>query len=422
MSESAPSADHSASTDITFEQPVHHPLLWAAYLACSWTWCIGMFLPALLIRDAGWMGYAVFFVPNVVGAGLMGFVLRSPEAAATLARNHAFMARVFSAITLAFHIFWFAWVTSFIRDAFPIGDTWIMVAAALGIAFAITSGRIVRFGAAPRAAVMLWLVGLGTIVYALMTPNSVTPSTPDMIALGTDPASAAWLLPVTVFGFMLCPYLDLTFLLARRSSPGVNGGRIAFGVGFWLLFPVMIGLTAVYAGPLIAVLKGGNVTSIEPAVGAAILLHMIVQWVFTVRVHSDRLFSPIDSLGPATDGDRGKQMWDHPLPVAAVIFGCLVAGVLGVFAPSLPSHADMSAGEIIYRGFLSAYGLLFPVYVWARMIPRTRRPTHGAWVSAWVLAAPFYWMGFIEREGIWLVPGVLIALLVPLAKRESAVG
>ena len=24
---------------------------WGAYLACSWTWCIGMFLPVLLIRD-----------------------------------------------------------------------------------------------------------------------------------------------------------------------------------------------------------------------------------------------------------------------------------------------------------------------------------------------------------------------------------
>lgn len=418
MSEPAPPADPSAETSTAIEPPAHHPLLWAAYLACSWTWCIGMFLPALLIRDAGWMGYAVFFVPNVVGAGLMGFVLRSPEAAATLARNHAGMARVFSAVTIAFHIFWFAWVASFIRDAFPIGDTWVMVAAALGIAFAITSGRVVRFGAAPRAAAVLWLVGLGTIVYALVTPNALTPGTTDMIATGTDPGSAAWLLPVTVFGFMLCPYLDLTFLLARRSSPGVNGGRIAFGVGFWVLFPVMIGLTALYAGPLIAVLEGRGPTSVEPAVGAAILLHMIVQWVFTVRVHSDRLFSPIDSLGPATDQDRGRQMWDHPIPVAAIVFGALGAGLLGVFAPSLPSHSGMSAGEIVYRCFLSAYGLLFPVYVWARMIPRTRRPTNAAWVAACVLAAPFYWMGFIERDGVWLVPGILIAMLVPLAKRE----
>ncbi|MEM9373858.1 MAG: hypothetical protein AAGA55_09455, partial [Planctomycetota bacterium] len=375
----------------------------------------------LLIRDAGWLGYAVFFVPNVVGAGLMGFVLRSPEAAAELARKHAAMARIFSAVTIAFHIFWFAWVASFIRDVFPMNDTWVMVAAALGIAFAITSGRVVRFGAAPRAALVLWLVGLGTIVYAIITPNSLTPTTPDMIAMGTDATHAAWLLPVTVFGFMLCPYLDLTFLLARRSAPGINGGRIAFGVGFWVLFPVMIGLTAIYAGPLIAVLEGRGPTSVEPAVGAAILVHMIVQWVFTVRVHSDRLFSPIDSVTPATDEDRGRQMWEHPIPVAAIVFGALGAGLSGVFAASLPGHAGMSAGEIIYRGFLSAYGLLFPVYVWARMIPRTRRSTNAAWITACVFAAPCYWMGFIERDGVWLVPGILIALLVPLMRRESAV-
>lgn len=32
------------------------PILWALFLASSWTWCIGMFLPVLLMRDAGWMG------------------------------------------------------------------------------------------------------------------------------------------------------------------------------------------------------------------------------------------------------------------------------------------------------------------------------------------------------------------------------
>jgi len=414
MTDHAPPPNASPSLDA----PKHHPLLWAMYLACSWTWCIGMFLPSLLLRDDGWMGYAVFFVPNVVGAGLMGFVLRSPDAAAALARNHAGMARLFSGVTLAFHVFWFAWLSSFIRDAFPLPDTWVMVAAALGIAFAITSGRIVRFGAAPRAAAALWLVGLATIVLALTTPDALSPTTPAMIETTTHPGSAIWLLPITVFGFVLCPYLDLTFLLARRSAPGLNGGRIAFGVGFWLLFPVMIGLTAVYAGPLIAALEGGRVTAISPVVGAAILFHMIAQWIFTVRVHSDRLFSPIDAIAPSADADRGRVMWDNPVPAALVIFGCVGAGMLGVFAPSLPDYADMSAGEIVYRGFLSAYGLLFPVYVWARMVPRTRRPTHGAWVAACVLAAPFYWMGFIEREGVWLIPGILIAHVVPLMKRE----
>ncbi|MDB5302268.1 MAG: hypothetical protein JWO87_3931, partial [Phycisphaerales bacterium] len=41
---------------------------WGAFLACSWTWCIGMFLPVLLVRDFGEMGWLVFAAPNVVGA------------------------------------------------------------------------------------------------------------------------------------------------------------------------------------------------------------------------------------------------------------------------------------------------------------------------------------------------------------------
>ncbi|HTL30770.1 MAG TPA: hypothetical protein VL282_16180, partial [Tepidisphaeraceae bacterium] len=33
---------------------------WAIYLGMSWTWCIGMFLPVLLVRDYGFWGWLVF--------------------------------------------------------------------------------------------------------------------------------------------------------------------------------------------------------------------------------------------------------------------------------------------------------------------------------------------------------------------------
>ena len=41
--------------------------LWAFFLACSWTWCVGMFLPVLLVRNWGIWGWVVFAVPNVIG-------------------------------------------------------------------------------------------------------------------------------------------------------------------------------------------------------------------------------------------------------------------------------------------------------------------------------------------------------------------
>lgn len=405
--------------------PNASPILWAFFLACSWTWCIGMFLPALLLRDAGWMGYAVFFLPNVIGAGAMGFVLSSPEAAARIVQHHAPMARLFSIVTLAFHAFWLAWLFGFFRDAFPIPDTWLMGAAAAGIAWIITSGRVTRAGAAPRAAAALWVISLGIAIAILVTPDALAPTTAAMISPPTHPDAALWLMPVCVFGFMLCPYLDLTFLLARRSTQGITGGRIAFGLGFWVFFPIMIVLTAFYAGPIIAVLEGRTPPTAAPWAGAAILFYIIAQWTFTVRVHLAAL-SPAGDHHPQDPGDAVDAPAGQPLfPTSSFILpatfaACLGAAGLGLIAPALPAHAGMTGGEIVYRGFLAAYGLLFPVYVWSRMIPRRRTPTHGAWITASILATPFYWMGFIEREGVWLAPGILIAMVVPLLWRDSS--
>ncbi|MEO0631212.1 MAG: hypothetical protein AAFY46_10885, partial [Planctomycetota bacterium] len=65
------------------------PLGWAAFLGVSWTWCIGMYLPILMVRDLGLAGYLVFAIPNVVGAAAMGWVLRSPASSLALTTRHA---------------------------------------------------------------------------------------------------------------------------------------------------------------------------------------------------------------------------------------------------------------------------------------------------------------------------------------------
>src|SRR3954471_24793497 len=56
--------------------PFFSALNWAAFLGASWTWCIGMFLPVLLIRDYGPSMWWAFAVPNVIGAAAMGWILR----------------------------------------------------------------------------------------------------------------------------------------------------------------------------------------------------------------------------------------------------------------------------------------------------------------------------------------------------------
>ena len=45
---------------------------WGLFCACSWTWCIGMFLPVILIRDLGGAGFLAFAIPNLFGFGLAG--------------------------------------------------------------------------------------------------------------------------------------------------------------------------------------------------------------------------------------------------------------------------------------------------------------------------------------------------------------
>src|SRR6516165_1703113 len=85
-------------------------LSWAALLAASWTWCIGMFLPVLLVRDYGLMGWVVFAVPNVIGAAAMGWVLRDAQASRRVVGRHAEAAGLFSLGTIAFQVFFAAWM------------------------------------------------------------------------------------------------------------------------------------------------------------------------------------------------------------------------------------------------------------------------------------------------------------------------
>ena len=86
------------------------PLVWAAFLGCSWTWCIGMFLPVLLVRDYGVWGWVVFAVPNVLGAAAMGWVLSDPARSSQLVERHRAACVCFSLITIVFHVFFVRWL------------------------------------------------------------------------------------------------------------------------------------------------------------------------------------------------------------------------------------------------------------------------------------------------------------------------
>ena len=50
-------------------------IAWGVFCACSWTWCIGMYLPKLMMDLYGWWGFLVFAIPNVLGCCGFGYVL-----------------------------------------------------------------------------------------------------------------------------------------------------------------------------------------------------------------------------------------------------------------------------------------------------------------------------------------------------------
>src|SRR5580693_2580416 len=80
-------------------------LSWAVFLGVSWTWCIGMYLPVIMVRDYGIWAFVVFAVPNVVGAAAMAWVLPDADSSRKLEKEHRTACALFSLATLSFHVF-----------------------------------------------------------------------------------------------------------------------------------------------------------------------------------------------------------------------------------------------------------------------------------------------------------------------------
>jgi len=93
----------------------------------------------------------------------------------------------------------------------------------------------------------------------------------------------------------------------------------------------------------------------------------------------------------------------------------------------LPAYAGLTGGEIVYRSFMSAYGLVFPTYMLYRVVMDRRGKSILSLRMMWsmiVLAFPMFWMGFIERQAIWLIPGmgvVVLGAIILFVKRPNTV-
>ena len=360
-----------------------HPLPWAVYLGISWTWCIGMFLPVLLVRDYGPWAWVVFAVPNVIGAAAMGWVLGRPGTSERIVAEHRTACVAFSAVTLAFHAFFLAWMADRIIP-WPACVATIVIATIL----VFIDRRRSRLDLGLSIAV---LIVSGIVLFRFVHTGDFTVpagrlSELDLIGLA----------PVCVFGFAFCPYLDLTFHRGRQATTQA-GARWAFGLGFGLFFLSMIALTLLYVD---------DIVDDSEVLRTWLAVHLCAQIGFTWMTHLRIAPKP-----------RGIE-----LPIWLLAAALAVAGGAIVLIPSLEDFKQrggpsMLTGELIYRIFMSFYGLVFPAYVWLCMVPfRGRSPgvtrrSLAVLTIAILVAAPMFWMGFIVCETMWLIPGVAVVLI-----------
>jgi len=393
---------------------------WSAYLACSWTWCIGMFLPVLLVRDYGMWGFVVFAVPNVIGAAAVGWIIKSPEHSRRLTETHAGAMRWFSYVTIAFHAFWLT----------ALGPVLLVRLGLLGpntpsaLVVAVVGAVVIVASLLPATRISAWRVALSVFAVsacAILVCNWRNPHPSEISDLESTLHTSFGVIPVALscaLGFLLCPHLDATLHFAARESGELR--RLNFGVGFGAIFVLLILFTLEYAGLFVTGLpttRGYAGELIRPYqwVLGAVTVHMLVQAWFTTSRHVQ------------IHAGRGRHA-----AIAAVLIG-FATSVAALFLRNTSEPADWSTPELIYRLFLSFYGLVFPAYVWICMIPTRDRHAGTAGprgrlklrvtAVAIVLAAPMFWMGFIARHEIWLIPGlavVLLARLLVLTPRTSS--
>ncbi len=367
-----------------------------AFLACSWTWCIGMFLPVLLVRDFGVWGWVVFAVPNVLGAAAMGFFPRKDESLGDILTQHAAALRLFSFVTIAFHLFFNAWIIARFLPGYGPSMT-----IALAILFYLVVSLPTR---------REW--HLAILVFAVSClAMTLTISAEEVRFPALAPMGSAWSLACLAvsccFGFVLCPYLDLTFHHVRRSAGAA--APAAFVVGFGLLFLAIITFSLCYAPFLVSVIsetlapKSARIAAIAGILG----MYMSLQSAFTIAVH-------VRQLAPAiASANRGRMVL--PALVAAA-----VAVVLGIIAQAPVRLFQLAAGEVIYRCFMAFYALYFPAYVYLRVVPR--RTTMVTYALAVLLATPLFFAAFVMNHMFLLLPGlaiVLLAKLLPQAGTKS---
>lgn len=355
-----------------------------------------MFLPVILMRNYGIGAWFVFAIPNVLGAAAMGWVLCRPGASEKIIADHRWICTAFSAVTLAFQAYFLVWLSS-VPGTPLIAPRWSITAVALGTVCGLFQRSKIRWDF-----LLAWIAL--AVTTAVLVKGFMHFSIGDRRGQFDDHAALAIasLAPVCGLGFLLCPYLDVTFHRARQAISATEA-KAAFGIGFGIFFLAAIFLTMLYEGDFYDHDWIDHFGSFG-AVGLVtwVAAHMAVQIGFTWSAHLRAV----------------------PTPKSRDIFIWLTAAAMLALAWFFLhqqqwfdlTHQQMLTGEAIYRIFMGFYGLVFPTYVWLFIVPLkgftpsiNRRSLLIA-AAAVIFALPCFWQGFIAGKMLWLWPGVAIVL------------
>lgn len=407
-------------------------ILPAMLLACSWTWVIGMWFPYYLTRDFGWIAWFVFAVPNIIGAASVGLILRSgssrnpidwkPRSSAALTTRHDIACMAFSVVTIAFQLYVVGFLLRTFVSRLPVAAPMVSIAtgafAVLVIIFALLPWR-----ASIWAAVGVWFFSIGMAFAAEWTsgiqPAFMLPRAEGIVSITGDPNGLWMLSPAIVFGFLLCPYLDLTINRIRQETPEPTGS-MASVLGFGVFFLVMILMTLGYAGRLI----DRNTMSMY------IVAHIAVQAAFTAGIHLRALgraggYHKFDLSKPKTTDGKPSAVRQAKTRLFAMSFLFCFALFWGNAVVDLNDpRAGYPASRFWYEMLIASYGLIFPAYMYICVLPHItlrgvrQRSRVLLWAGAVIAASPLFYLGFIGTDAprYGLVPiGVALVLLAPYA-------
>lgn len=337
---------------------------WGIFCSASWTWCIGMFLPFVLLGQFGWPGFFAFLIPNVIGCAAFGYVL-TPTRQQFVRERCAGVCLWFSLATMAYQAFFAGWML-----APPIAFGIVMVAILLAGSFGdrgwIRLAVIVTAASAVCIGKDFFPSGVQTL---MQLPTSGT----------NPPESLLGLIPVIALGFIACPYLDLTFHRALEKSPSRHA-FLVFGIAF--------------AATLFGVASFWDLKANGPTITFALISLWAFQLCFTIGAHAREV----------------RTRWK-----LAGIWALLLGLALGWMTRLSPADW-MGGGEATYLRLLVLYGLVFPFFLLFRL---RKIPDWLGWLAI-AACLPFYELGFMQnRTDMLFVPiGLIFVLLIAYLGKE----